>query len=122
MASNPSAPAEEATPAKALPTFKQFLETCPPDVEMIVTGRASGPHQNRSGYSSGKFFNQFADDAQKDRDNPEFTSIETGFIQIIRFDEPRPRQGYLSHPRPRGNFLSRPSIYVVLPRSGVSTI
>ncbi len=54
MVSNPSAPAEGAA-AKALPTFKQFLESSPPDVEVIVADRASGPYQNR-GYSSGTFF------------------------------------------------------------------
>jgi hypothetical protein len=57
MASNPSAPAEEAAPAKGLPTFKQFLETSPPDVAVIVTGRASGPHKARGEYTlSGTFF------------------------------------------------------------------
>ena len=55
MASNPTAPTEEAAQAKTLPTFKQFLETSPPDVEVIVTDRASGPHQAR-GYGGGTFF------------------------------------------------------------------
>ena len=32
-------------PAEVMPTFKQFLETSPPDVETVVTERASGPHQ-----------------------------------------------------------------------------
>ena len=54
MASNPAAPAEKTAPVKAPPTFKEFLETCPPDVEMIVTDRASGPYEHR-GYGSGKF-------------------------------------------------------------------
>jgi hypothetical protein len=47
MAINPPAPAGEAAPAKAPPTFKEFLETSPPDIEVIVTNRASGPYQNR---------------------------------------------------------------------------
>src|ERR1700751_6023123 len=51
MVSNPS-PAEGAE-AKPLRTFKQFLETSPPDVEVIVTERASGPHLTRGG---GTFF------------------------------------------------------------------
>ncbi len=55
MASNPLAPAGGAAPVKAPPTFKEFLETCPPDVEMIVTDRASGPHDSRS-YESRPFF------------------------------------------------------------------
>ncbi len=59
MADNPPAPAGAAAPAKALRTFKQFLETSPPDIEVIVSDRASGPHKNRGGgYSLGnaRFF------------------------------------------------------------------
>lgn len=37
------------------PTFKEFLESCPPDVEMIVTGRRYGPFQT-GGYPSRTFF------------------------------------------------------------------
>lgn len=40
-------PAGKAAPAKAPPTFKEFLEKSPPDIEVIVKGRASGPHENR---------------------------------------------------------------------------
>jgi hypothetical protein len=39
----------EVAPAKAAPTFKEFLETCPPDVEMAVRERASGPYQTGTG-------------------------------------------------------------------------
>jgi hypothetical protein len=53
-----SNPAGEAVPAKAPPpTFKQFLETSPPDVEVIVTKRASGPYHG--GGSGGTFFRLF---------------------------------------------------------------
>jgi hypothetical protein len=48
------APAE-AVPAKKLPTFKEFLETCPPDVEMVITERASGPHHG-GGYGRLTFY------------------------------------------------------------------
>lgn len=44
-----------AAPAKPLPTLKDFLETSPPDVEVIVKNRASGPHQSR-GYPPLNFF------------------------------------------------------------------
>jgi hypothetical protein len=47
MVSNPS-PAEGAE-AKPLPTFKQFLETSPPDVEVIVTDRTSGTYVTLDG-------------------------------------------------------------------------
>jgi hypothetical protein len=50
------APAGLAEPAEPLPTFKHFLETSPPDIEVIVTDRASGPYEKR-GYSSGTFYN-----------------------------------------------------------------
>src|SRR5208282_4054724 len=57
MASNLPAPAEQAAPAKALPTFKEFLETSPPDVAVVVTRRASGPYQR--GAVGGTFFRLF---------------------------------------------------------------
>jgi hypothetical protein len=47
--------AAEAEPAKEPPRFKEFLEKCPPDVEIVVTQRASGPHQS-GGYPGHKFF------------------------------------------------------------------
>ncbi len=59
MVDNSSAPAGEAAPAKALPSFKQFLETSPPDVEVVVAVRASGPHENR-GYDRTPFYRLLA--------------------------------------------------------------
>jgi hypothetical protein len=47
---SPEAASTSSAPApakKAPPTFKEFLETSPPDVEMVVTQRASGPHPLR---------------------------------------------------------------------------
>jgi hypothetical protein len=52
-----SNPAGEAVPAEAMPTFKEFLETSPPDVEVIVTKRTSGPYHG--GGSGGIFFRLF---------------------------------------------------------------
>jgi hypothetical protein len=57
MESNPSTPGETAA-VKAPPTFKEFLETSPPDVEVIVIGRASGPYESR-GLNSGTFYRLF---------------------------------------------------------------
>jgi hypothetical protein len=37
--------AAKAAPANELPTFKEFLEKCSPDIAVVVTYRASGPHQ-----------------------------------------------------------------------------
>ncbi len=55
MATDQPASAKLAEPAKPLPTFKQFLETSPPDIEVVVSDRASGPHASR-GYSAEPFF------------------------------------------------------------------
>jgi hypothetical protein len=41
---SPASPTTEAMPAQKVPTFKEFLENCPPDVEMLVSQRATGPH------------------------------------------------------------------------------
>jgi len=49
-------PAGEAVPARAAPTFKQFLETFPPDVPVIVVERASGPHKAMGEYAGGRTF------------------------------------------------------------------
>jgi hypothetical protein len=37
---------QEVKPAKKLPTFKEFLETAPPDIQMVVTERAAGPYSD----------------------------------------------------------------------------
>jgi hypothetical protein len=47
--------AAEAEPAKAPPTLKEFLEKYPPDVEIVVAQRASGPHKG-GGYPGHLFF------------------------------------------------------------------
>jgi hypothetical protein len=45
----------EEAPAKPLPTFKEFLETSPPDIEVIVSHRASGPYKS-GGFPQSSFF------------------------------------------------------------------
>jgi hypothetical protein len=48
----------EAVAEKKPLTFKEFLEKCPPDVEMVVTQRASGPYHSGgfSGHGRDTFF------------------------------------------------------------------
>jgi hypothetical protein len=45
----------EVALVKAAPTLKTFLETCAPDVEMVVAERASGPYQS-GGYGRQTFY------------------------------------------------------------------
>jgi hypothetical protein len=45
----------EGAAAKQPPTLKEFLEKCPPDVELVVTDRTSGPYGSR-GYGQPPFF------------------------------------------------------------------